>query len=293
MNRLIAITGPGGFLGRRVCAALRAEGFSVESVPRDIRRSSDAVRAWLSQHRPEALIHTAGIVDVRLCHQHPLQAYQAHVMETGNLLEAVRLECPHMPTTYVATDKSFGEQQDCGIETPYRPIYPYDASKACEDLLVESYRATYGLPVHLVRFPNFYGEGDLHAERLIPSVCLAAVNDTELVVRTRLDGSYRQYIYVGDAADVVCRTTAMSLSGEPIWKNSHFGPPDIKSVGDVIADVERVMGTRIKVRVLNQTSESSRISLRDENGLDYRYTDWTAGLGRTIAAYHAQAGLKR
>jgi dTDP-D-glucose 4,6-dehydratase len=198
-----------------------------------------------------------------------------------------------MPTIYVATDKSFGEQQDCGIETPYRPIYPYDASKACEDLLVESYRSTYGLPAHLLRFPNFYGEGDLHAERLIPSVCLAAVNETELVVRTRLDGSYRQYIYVGDAADIVCRTTAMSLAGEPVWKNSHFGPSDIKSVGDVIADVERIMGAAIAVRVLNQASESSRISLRDENGLDYRYTGWTTGLGRTIAAYRAASGLKR
>ena len=293
MTRTIALTGSGGFLGRRVCAALEAQGFSARNIPHDIRRSSDAVRAWLSDHRPEALVHTAGIVDVRLCHQHPLQAYQAHVMETGNLLEAVRLECPHMPTIYVATDKSFGEQHDCGLETPYRPVFPYDASKACEDLLVESYRATYGLPVQLLRFPNFYGEGDLHAERLIPSVCLAAVNETELVVRTRLDGSYRQYIYVGDAADIVCRAIAASLAGEPVWKNSHFGPPDIKSVGDVIADVERIMGTALAVRVLNQASESSRISLRDENGLGYRYTDWTTGLGRTIAAYRAASGLKR
>jgi nucleoside-diphosphate-sugar epimerase len=287
MAGLIAITGSGGFLGRRVCMALKADGFSVMNIPRDLRRSSEAVGAWLAQHRPVAVIHTAGIVDVRLCHQQPLAAFQAHVMETGNLLDAVRRECPHMPTIYVATDKSFGEQQDCGLQTPYRPIYPYDASKACEDLLVESYRATYDLPVHLLRFPNFYGEGDLHAERLIPSVCLAAMNDTELVVRTRLDGSYRQYIYVGDAADIVRRSVALSLAGEPVWKNSHFGPSDIKSVGDVIADVERALGVTIRLRVLNQACESSRISLRDENGLDYRYTDWTTGLGKTLAAYRA------
>jgi len=289
MPKLIAITGLHGFLGARIRALLEAGGYAVEHLPLDVRRSCDAARQWLSVRQPAALVHTAGIVDVRLCHQQPLQAFQAHVMETGNLLEAVRLECPQMPTFYIATDKSFGEQQDCGLDTPYRPIYPYDASKACEDLLVESYRSTYALPVSLLRFPNFYGEGDIHAERLVPGVCLAAVGDREMVVRTQLNGSYRQYIYVGDAADIVYRSIVDGIEGRSLSKSSHFGPPDIKSVGDVIADVERIMGVKIRVQVLNQPAESSRISLRDENAMNYEYTDWMTGLGRTIAFYQDEA----
>jgi nucleoside-diphosphate-sugar epimerase len=293
MNRLIAMTGIDGFLGRRIRRILESHGYDVENMPLDVRRSCAAARQWLSTRKPAALVHTAGIVDVRLCHQHPLQAFQAHVAETGNLLEAVRLERPHMPTFYIATDKSFGEQQDCGLETAYRPVYPYDASKACEDLLVESYRSTYALPVYLLRFPNFYGEGDVHAERLAPSVCLAAVGDSELVIRTRLDGSYRQYIYVGDAAEIVYRSMADSFDGRSLWKSSHFGPPDIKSVGDVIGDVERIMGVKIRVSVLNQPSESSKISLRDENPLHYGYTDWDVGLRRTIDYYRSGAHRDR
>jgi nucleoside-diphosphate-sugar epimerase len=289
MRKLIAITGLNGFLGARIRAVLEGDDYAVEHLPLDVRRSCDATREWLRARRPAALVHTAGIVDVRLCHQQPLQAFQAHVAETANLLEAVRLECPQMPTFYIATDKSFGEQQDCGLDTPYRPIYPYDASKACEDLLVESYRSTYGLPIYLLRFPNFYGEGDLHAERLVPGVCLAAVDGREMVVRTQLHGSYRQYIYVGDAADIVRRAISDALEGRSLWKNSHFGPPDIKSVGDVIADVEQIMGVKIRVQVLNQPSESSRISLRDENAMNYGYTDWMTGLAHAIAFYQDAA----
>jgi CDP-glucose 4,6-dehydratase len=285
MTKLIATTGAAGFLGGHLRARLEGDGCRVENMPLEIRRSGEAARRWLAERRPAALVHLAGIVDVRRCHQHPVEAFQAHVMETGHLLEAVRQERPDMPVVYVATDKSFGEQEDCGLETPYRPIFPYDASKACEDILVESYRATYGLPIRLLRFPNFYGEGDAHAERLVPSVCLAAVTGGELVIRTRLDGSYRQYIYVKDAADIVGLTLAQMSAGAGSPENSHFGPPDIKSVGDVIRDVEAIAGKALKVVALNQPSESSRISLRDQNRLGYAYTDWRVGLRRTFEFY--------
>lgn len=291
MTQLIATTGAPGFLGRHLRARLEGAGYRVENMPLEVRRSPEAARQWLAARGPAAFVHMAGIVDVRYCHQHPAEAFQAHVTETGHVLEAVRLECPALPVVYVATDKSFGEQDDCGLETAYRPIFPYDASKACEDILVDSYRSTYALPIRLLRFPNFYGEGDAHAERLIPSVCLAAVTGDELVIRTRLDGSYRQYIYVRDAADIVALTLEQMLAGTASWPNSHFGPPDIKSVGDVIRDVEAIAGRSLNVVALNQPSESSRISLRDQNPLGYAYTGWRVGLERTFDFYRGQASL--
>lgn len=74
----------------------------------------------------------------------------------------------------------------------YQPGFPYETSKACEDLLVESFRRTHGMPVCLSRFPNFFGEGDRHLERLVPSICEASAKRKELVIRTRLDGTTRQ-----------------------------------------------------------------------------------------------------
>jgi nucleoside-diphosphate-sugar epimerase len=283
--KVIAATGISGFLGTHINAVLEESGYTVQSISRDLRRSPGAVEQFLAARKPAAVIHLAGIVDVRRCREHPLEAFQAHVMETANLLEAVRTAAPETPFVYIATDKSFGEQESCGLTTPYQSGFPYETSKACEDFLVDSYRTTYGLPVCLLRFPNFFGEGDRHLERLVPSICEASAKDKEVVIRTRLDGTTRQYIYVRDAAQIVVRCTLASIAKEPVWPANHFGPPHIKTVGDVIRDVETVTGRRLNVKVLNLPGEVSRLSLRDENSLNYEYTDWLPALDRTARWY--------
>jgi nucleoside-diphosphate-sugar epimerase len=288
--KVIASTGISGFLGSHVGAVLEEGQHIVEGISRDLRRSVSGLQQFLAAHKPEAIIHLAGIVDVRRCREHPIEAFQAHVMETANLLEAMRAVSPEIPFIYIATDKSFGEQEACSLTTPYRPSFPYDSSKACEDLLVESYRKTYGLRVCLLRFPNFFGEGDLHLERLVPSICEASARQKELVIRTCLDGSTRQYIYVRDAARIVAQCTLASIAREPVWPANHFGPPYVKTVGDVIRDVETVTGRSLNVKVLNLPGEVSRLSLADDNFLKHAYTDWLPALDRTARWYYERFG---
>src|SRR5579862_4072664 len=126
----IATTGIAGFLGTHLRTSLEHNGFAIDSISRDLRRSPADLQSSLETTRPAAIIHLAGIVDVRYCLAHPLEAFQAHVTETANLLEAARLACPGTPVIYVATDKSFGEQQSCTLKTPYQPSFPYETSKA-------------------------------------------------------------------------------------------------------------------------------------------------------------------
>lgn len=282
---VIAATGISGFLGTHVKAVLE-DRFEVESISRDLRRSVGELQEFLAARKPAAVLHLAGLVDVRRCREHPIEAFQSHVMETANLLEAVRIVAPETPVIYIATDKSFGEQESCSLATPYQAGFPYETSKACEDFLVESYRKTYGLRICLLRFPNFFGEGDRHLERLVPTICEASAKQKELVIRTCLDGTTRQYIYVRDAADIVVRYTTASIAREPVWHANHFGPPNIKTVGDVIRDIEMLTGRALNVKVLNLPGEVSRLSLRDENSLNYKYSDWLTALDRTVRWYH-------
>jgi nucleoside-diphosphate-sugar epimerase len=211
-----------------------------------------------------------------------------NVRQTAMLLEALRLCAPTLPMVYVATDKSFGAQQNCGLDAPYLAVAPYDASKACEDIWVETYCQTYGLPVALVRFPNFVGEGDFNSGRLVPSLCRAALLDHEFSVRTKLTGSTRQYIYVRDAANIVATTLEALSAGEAVWPRSHFGPPHIKSVSEVVASVEALSGRRLRVRELNQPGETSHLSLMDQNGLSPKYTEWSEAVEVTWRWSQAQ-----
>ena len=284
--KTIAATGLSGFLGSHVKAVLEELQYEVEGISRDLRRSAGELQEFLAARKPAAIIHLAGLVDVRRCREHPIEAFQSHVMGTANVLEAVRIAAPEVPVIYIATDKSFGEQESCGLTTPYQAGFPYETSKACEDFLVESYRKTYGLRVCLLRFPNFFGEGDLHLERLVPTICEASAKQKELVIRTCLDGTTRQYIYVRDAAEIVGKCTMASIAGESIWPANHFGPPHVKTVGDVIRDVETLTGRPLNVKVLNLPGEVSRLSLRDENCFAYKYSEWLPALERTVRWYH-------
>jgi nucleoside-diphosphate-sugar epimerase len=285
---VIAATGISGFLGTHLRAVLKEKGYVVESIPRQLRGSPADLQEFLAERKPEAIVHLAGIVDVRRCREYPLEAFQVHVMETANILDAIRIAAPGIPLVYIATDKSFGEQERCTLQTPYQAGFPYETSKACEDFLVESYRKTYGMDICLLRFPNFFGEGDRHLERLIPSICEASAKQKELVIRTRLDGTARQYIYVRDAAEIVARCVLACLAKEPVWPANHFGPPHIKMVGEVIRDVEAVTRRPLNVKVLNLPGEVSRLSLSDENFLNWAYTDWLPALERTVRWYREQ-----
>ena len=282
---LVLATGLGGFLGGHVHSTLRASGIAVENIPRDLRQGLTALKHHLSERRPRAIIHMAGIVDVRYCREFPLEAFQVHVGDTACLLEAVRCSCPETPFIYIATDKSFGEQESCGLSANYLPGLPYDTSKAAEDLLVESYSRTYGLPISLLRFPNLFGEADRHVERLIPSICHAAVRKLELVVRTQLEGTVRQYAYVQDAAVIVVQTLKALENGENVWPKNHFGPQNLKTVGDVVRDIERITGQTLKIVERNASGETSRLSLSDENFLKFPYTPWLEALGKTVHWY--------
>src|SRR4051794_36628527 len=105
---MIAITGIAGFLGTWIKRALVNAGHQTVHMPRNARSSLKDALAWIETNRPTAVIHLAGVVDVRYCRDHPLEAYQAHVLETANILEAVRQAAPKTPILYIASDKSFG-----------------------------------------------------------------------------------------------------------------------------------------------------------------------------------------
>ena len=65
----------------------------------------------------------------------------------------------------------------------------------------------------------------------------------------------------------------------------HFEMDFIKSVGDVIADLEALSGRKLSVKVLNPSGETSHLSLRDQNRLGFAYTDWRLGLRATWNSY--------
>jgi CDP-glucose 4,6-dehydratase len=172
--------------------------------------------------------------------------------------------------------------------TPLHGRFPYDASKACTDILARCYAASFPLPVAVVRCSNVYGPGDTNWSRLIPGTIRAAVAGEDPVIRS--DGTpERDYLYLGDAVDGYLSVAEHlpEISGEPI----NFGTAQSVSALRLVKMIlDEVGDSGLQPRVQGEASgEISRQSLSYEKARDL--LGWTPrvslpeGLSRTVAWY--------
>lgn len=215
-------TGAQGFIGSWVAERLLDEGAEVlilDRPPAELSRfrmrglserciavSADlldpgSLRAAIEEHGVQAVFHLAATAIVGSATISPLSTYEVNVRGTWNLLEACRLaERPPERVVVASTDKAYGIHENL----PYReehalqPHYPYDASKACADIIARSYAHTFGLPVAVTRFGNVFGGGDFNFSRLIPGTVEALLAGERPVIRSN-GLMERDFLYAEDA----------------------------------------------------------------------------------------------
>jgi len=100
---------------------------------------------------------------------------------------------------HISTDEVYGTLGESGLfteETPYAPNSPYSASKAGSDMVVRSYRHTYGMNTVITNCSNNYGPKQ-HDEKLIPTIIRKALNGESIPIYG--DGkNIRDWLYVLD-----------------------------------------------------------------------------------------------
>jgi CDP-glucose 4,6-dehydratase len=139
--------------------------------------------------RPQFVFHLAAQPLVRASYRDALGTMAVNTLGTANLLDALRGmqaegclcvtsdKCyapePVSAEGYVETDRLGGND-------------PYSASKACAELVVESWRHSFGddlPPVATARAGNVIGGGDWGSERLLPDAVRATQASEALVLR--------------------------------------------------------------------------------------------------------------
>jgi len=104
----------------------------------------------------------------------------------------------------ISTDEVYGALGPEGMfteETPLRPNSPYSASKGAADLLVRSYRVTYGYGATITRSSNNYGPYQF-PEKFIPLVVTNCLEGKTVPVYG--DGLYvRDWLHVDDHSAAV------------------------------------------------------------------------------------------
>ncbi len=222
-GRRALVTGATGVVGSWLVKELIAEGAHVVALVLDLDPQSELVRSRdiekctvvngqledlasleraLGVHEVDSVFHLGAQTLVEVARRSPLGTWESNVRGTYNVLEACRRHPELVRRVVVASsDKAYGET----VELPYTEESallarePYEVSKACGDLIAQSYHHTYGLPVAIARCGNVFGGGDLNWSRLVPGTIRSLVADERPIVRS--DGTYaRDYVYVKDVA---------------------------------------------------------------------------------------------
>jgi CDP-glucose 4,6-dehydratase len=265
----VLCTGAQGFIGSWVAERLLQEGARVLVLERPAAQSArfrlrglderctavpaaledvGSLRRALDEHGVTAVFHLAASAIVGDANSSPLQTFEVNVRGTWNLLEACRTAATTPARIVIAsTDKAYGPHRDLPYTEAHalRPRYPYDASKACADILARSYAHTFGLPVAVTRLANVFGGGDFNFSRLIPGAIRALLAGEPPVIRS--DGrAQRDFLYAPDAADAYLAIAASlddpDLHGRA-W-NAGIGQP--VSVLEVVRRLTAIAGVEVQ-----------------------------------------------
>jgi GDP-L-fucose synthase len=196
----VLVTGAAGFLGRQVCAALRARGVDFVPLVRnaaDLRYPLAASHAcWV--HKPKTLIHLAcptpgGLGEMA---KHPLLIGEMGVID-ANIVEAAVRE---------GVQRIIAVGSLCSYD-PFDSINgPYGVAKRYLHALLEAAWRERGVPYTFLELTNLYGPGD-RSQHVIPATIRkiqSALPAGKLTVWG--DGNdERAFCYVEDAAAAIVK----------------------------------------------------------------------------------------
>jgi CDP-glucose 4,6-dehydratase len=316
--RSVLVTGAYGLLGSWLAKALLDGGARVTVLRRDdapasaltlegtearctvVRgdvRDLELLDRVLGEEEVDTVFHLAAQTIVGTAQRSPLSTWETNVRGTWVLLEACRR---HEVTRVVvaSSDKAYGSHDDLPYREDHelRARFPYDASKACADIVARSYFHSYGLPVAVTRFANLYGGGDLNGSRLIPEAVAAALAGRAPVIRS--DGSpERDFLYVEDAVAAYL-AIAGALDGDGARGEAfNAGSGRSWSVREVVELVCRAAGSDAAPDVRGSGTPTGEIDrqwvdpsrLRALTGWEPR-VDLADGIERTVAWYRRHSG---
>lgn len=168
-----------------------------DSVIADLR-DREKLHSEIVSFQPDYVFHLAAQPLVRLSYEIPAETFEVNAIGTANVLDAVRILEKPCSVVLITTDKVYHNNE---WVYPYREddrlggYDPYSASKACTELVIDSYRNSFfnlkdydkhKKGVAVGRAGNVIGGGDWSKDRLIPDIARALSNNEEIIIRNSL-----------------------------------------------------------------------------------------------------------
>jgi CDP-glucose 4,6-dehydratase len=270
LQKNIAITGASGLLGSHLANQFVANGHEVFALIKDENSKSilskDVTRIYgdinnksdieylIQKAIPNYFVHLAAQTQAYDSLRYPYQTFYNNMVGTLNVLECLREFSLCEAIVVASSDKAYGELVGESYKEDHqlRGVYPYDASKSVTDLIANSYRVTYKMPVAITRACNIYGIGDYNTQRLIPGIVVAYLKKKTFIIRNQgLD--LREYIHVSDVVSAYEHIIEYISSVNEIGAFNISSGERHKTIG-VFRLIEDILGAKIDSKITTEES---------------------------------------
>lgn len=166
----------------------------MDSVIDDIR-NKPRLEDELLKFQPDYIFHLAAQPLVRRSYAIPAETFDVNVTGTANLMESLIKLPKKCSVIVVTTDKVY---ENLELDVLYKEtdqlggFDPYSSSKACTELVVQSFRRAFfpisnykvhGIGIGAARAGNVIGGGDYSEDRLIPDIIRALQKNQSVQLR--------------------------------------------------------------------------------------------------------------
>jgi UDP-glucose 4-epimerase len=292
--KTVLITGGTGFVGTYVCRLLAergrtaiatgiepftAEGVfalgagvsSVRFVRADVRDLA-ALEAVCRAHKPDAIVHAAGLLGHDNSLKNPVQTYAVNVGGTVNVLEAARL-CDVPKVLSISSNAAYHRKERDAFDETHpttslnsgNPNAHYGASKMAAEQVALAYHTFHGIDAMVIRITSVYGFGMKAGQMQLKQIVEGAVDGRPVAIASG-GRVVRDYTYVEDAAagivDILdCDTRALPQRIYNIARG------ELTSTF-AIADAARSAVPGARIEVADKMTEFETATLRQRAPLD-------------------------
>lgn len=236
----------------------------ITDIKGDIRKKETVARL-MRDYEPEIIIHLAARPILLDSYDNPIETYRTNVMGTLNMLESARKTGKTSAILNVTTDKVYeNKHQRSGYteEDKLGGRDPYSSSKACSELVTQTYRDSFlsDIGVATGRAGNVIGGGDWGKHRLVTDLVSSGFKHKKIIIKN--PKSVRPWTYVLDILNGYLMLT------EEIYKNPkkysgawNFASGYVKTVEDVVSEFSKYVEIYHKT---NKSGMSKKKKLEEE-----------------------------
>ena len=225
----------------------------------------------INKFSPEIVFHLAAQPLVKPSYKNPRKTFSTNIFGTINVLESLR-NCKSIKSIVIVTTDKVYENNDSKIGYSEEDVLggydPYSSSKACCEIITNSYRSSFfennlkPIGVATARAGNVIGGGDYSKFRLIPDLFNSIENKTVLKIRNIY--SVRPWQHVMEALKgYLCLAELLFYNNEKFSQAWNFGPmnSDCKNVKWVLDEFKKKWDFQIYLDTREEDHESQMLKL--------------------------------